>query len=63
MQRASNPFDADGDDDELPEPTVTREEQLYRFLKELGTTPADYYSLLNLPRSVRRHARALGRRR
>ena len=53
MQRAANPFDAEAGDDELPEPSITREEQLYRYLKELGTTPADYYSLLNLPRSVR----------
>lgn len=53
MQRAANPFDGQADDDELPEPSVSREEQLYRYLKELGTTPADYYSLLNLPRTVR----------
>lgn len=53
MQRAANPFDGQAGDDELPEPSVSREEQLYRYLKELGTTPADYYSLLNLPRTVR----------
>lgn len=63
MQRAANPFDAEAGDDELPEASVSREEQLYRYLKELGTTPADYYSLLNLPRSVRRRARGRQRMR